>query len=132
MEDEDYRALIDLVAEELRRSGVPDIAHERHYIYVDAETGEAKLYEPEKRLILMLQAFERHVAMHDRHVVEQSLGTINRATRGEGPRRAVVVLASDGAAREIDLAEAPDLHLVRQDLLTLIGHLREIGLRGHF
>jgi hypothetical protein len=132
MEDEDYRALIDLVAEELRRSGVPDIAHERHYVYTDPETGEATLFEPQKRLTLMLEAFERHVAIQDRQVVEKSLETINRVTRGEGPRRVVVALASDGAAREIDLAEAPDLHIVRQDLVGLIGRLREIGFRGHF
>ncbi len=132
MEEEDYRALIRIVAAELRASGAPDISHERHYVYIHAETGEATLHEPQKRLMLMLEAFERHVAIQDRSIVEESLGTINRVTRGEGPRRAVIVLATDGAAREIDLSEAPDLGVVRQELRAFIGRLREIGLRGHF
>jgi hypothetical protein len=135
MDDEDYRALIELVAFELRRSGAPDIANERHYVAVDDEDGQPRLHEPQKRLILMLEAFERHVAVQDRAVVEKSLDTIGRtlqrnarAARAAVPERVVVELASDGYPREIDLADAPDMEVVREDLYRLIARLRDIGL----
>ena len=129
MDEEDYRALIDLIAGELAQSGAPDIADERHYTRTDPETGEAELYDPLKRLIEMLRAFERHVAIQDRSVAETALAVIRRAGRGEGPTRATVVLADDGGPREVDLAEAPDLSQVREDITRIIHRLMEDGFR---
>jgi len=134
MDDEDYRALIEVVTFELRRSGAPEISNERHYVAGDDEDGQPRLHEPQKRLMLMLEAFERHVAIQDRAVVEKSLDTIgrvlqrdSRALRVSVPERVVVELASDGYPREIDLAGAPDMGNVREDLHNLIGRLRDIG-----
>lgn len=130
MDDEDYRALIEIVAEELRLSGVPDIADERHYQRTDPETGDAHLVEPQKRLIEMLRAFDRHVSVRDGALVEQSLRAIRDMTRGEGPRHAVIALANDAEAREIDLGEAPDMREVRVDLNSLIARLSDFGFRS--
>lgn len=129
MNEDDYRALIDLVFEELTRSGAPEIADERNYTRTDPETGETELYDPMKRLIEMLRAFERHVATQDRSVAETALAVIRRAGRGDGPARATVVLADDGGPREIDLADAPDYSQVRKDITRIINRLMEDGFR---
>jgi len=130
MDDEDYRALIELVAGELRRSGAPEVAYERHYHRVNVESGQAYLVEPQKRLIEMLRAFDRYVSVRDRALVEQSMNAISRTTRGEGPNRVVVELASDGEVREVDLSEVPDMSAVRHDLSNLIARLSDNGFRS--
>ncbi len=129
MDEEDLRALIEVVADELALSGASDLADERHYTTTDPEGGESELYEPLKRLIEMLSAFERYLAIQDRGVAEGSLAVIRRAVRGDGPTRAVVELANDRGAREIDLAEAPDLAEVRKDITGIIHRLMEDGFR---
>ena len=129
MDEEDFRALIEVVAEELALSGASDLADERHYTTTDPESGETELYDPLKRLVEMLSAFERYVAIQDRGVAEASLAMIRRAVRGEGPTRAVVELANDRGAREIDLVEAPDLAEVREDIAGIIRRLMEDGFR---
>jgi hypothetical protein len=78
----------------------------------------------------MLRAFDRHVSVRDGALVEQSLRTIRDVTRGEGPSRAVIVLANDVEAREIDLAETPDMRSVRVDLNSLITRLSDFGFRS--
>lgn len=129
MDEEDFRELIEVVAEELTLSGAPDLADERHYTVVDDEAGEPKLYDPLKRLIEMLGAFERYVAIQDRNVAETSLAIIRRAVSGDVPSRAAVELADDRGPREIDLADAPDLAEVRDDITRIIHRLMEDGFR---
>lgn len=129
MDEEDFRALIELVAEELTLSGAADLADERHYTATLPETGESELYDPLKRLIEMLRAFERYVAIQDRSVAETSLAVIRGAVRGDGPSRAVVELPDDRGPREIDLAEAPNLVEVRGDVTRIIHRLMEDGFR---
>ncbi|HEX5182009.1 MAG TPA: hypothetical protein VFW19_02535 [Allosphingosinicella sp.] len=129
MDDDDYRALIEVVADELTRSGAPDIADENHYSWTDPDTGEAKLFEPRKRLIMMLQAFDRFVAIQDRALLTRSLATIQRGVRSDGPQRVVVALADDDGAREIDLADAPDFADVREGINNVIGRLLEDRFR---
>lgn len=127
MDEEDFRGLIELVAEELTLSGAADLADERHYTITDRETGETKLLDPTKRLVEMLRAFERYVAIQDRTVAEASLVAIQDAVRDEGPTRAVVELADDRGPREVNLAEAPDLAEVRRDINHIINRLMEDG-----
>ncbi|MBB3937988.1 hypothetical protein [Aureimonas phyllosphaerae] len=127
MDEEDFRALIELVAEELTLSGAADLADERHYTVTDLETGETKLSDPPKRLVEMLSAFERYIAIQDRTVAEASLARILGAVRNEGPTRVVVELADDRGPREINLAEAPDLAEVRHDINHIINRLMEDG-----
>ncbi len=129
MDDEDFRALIEVVAEELSLSGAPDLADERHYTVTNPETGEIELYDPQKRLIEMLNAFERHLAIQDRSVAETSLNVIRRMVLGEGPSRAAVELADDRGPREIDLADAPDLAELRHDITRIVHRLMEDGFR---
>ncbi|WP_312218204.1 hypothetical protein [Sphingobium yanoikuyae] len=129
MDDEDYLALIALVETELARSGLSDIANHRHYRVQNEETGDWKLYAPKDHLVALLEAFERHLAINDRAVVEASLDRINDFLIGEDRvKRAVCEIPGDGGSRFIDLAEAPDLSELRQELRVLLNQLRGPGL----
>ena len=125
MDDREYQALVELVERQLRISGVPGIADRRHYLEFDAESGEPRLLEPRQRLVLLLEAFERHVITQDGQLLEHCLAEKNDVVGGDGPRRIVVEVAGDGSAREVDLAEAPDMAPIRERLRGLISNLRD-------
>jgi hypothetical protein len=125
MDEDDYRAIIAVLEDELRASGAAELADERHYIDRDAETGDARLIEPAKRSVLMLKAFGRFLAIQDRETGRQALGTLAEYVEGDPPRRAIVELASDREYRAIDLDEAPDLSSIRADVARLSRRLAE-------
>jgi hypothetical protein len=129
LDDDDYRALIVIVSEELRASGAADLADERHYAKADEDTGETRLLDPPRRLIEMLEAFERFLAIQDREIYRAALTSIARTVEGEAPRRATVVLTTDDVPREVDLSETPDLSTIRKDLRRLIIRLLDGDLR---
>ena len=87
MDDDDYRALIAIVAEELRESGAAELADERNYARQEEETGEARLLDPQRRLIEMLEAFNRFLAIQDRQTYVSALSSIARSV--EARRRNV-------------------------------------------
>ena len=130
MDDDDYRALIDMLARELRAIGAGDIADERNYLRPAAEDGEARLHDPQQRLVEMLKAFERKLAIEDRETYDIALKRMNETLRGEGPRGAIVELGldEDREARIADLAHAPELGQVRRETNRLIGQLLESRL----
>ncbi len=129
MDDDDYRALIEVLSEELRMSGAADIADERHYVKQNEETGEAELTEPSKRLFDMLTAFDRHLAIQDLAMYKLALEKIRINIEGLSPENAVVVLAIDETVREVDLSEAPDLRDIRKALEGLLETLGPSDLR---
>ena len=127
MDDEDFRALIKLLQGELRAAGAADIADERHYFRLDVEVGEPRLHDPQKRLIEMLRAFERKLAVEDRETYHRALGRMNDTLPGEGPKGAVLELAreTDRDAVIIDLGAAPELGELRREAHRLIEGLLE-------
>lgn len=129
MDVDDYRELIEVLVQELRSSGAADIADERHYVEFDIETGETRLLNPQHRLIEMLKAFERFLAIQDRKVYHDALISIARTIEGEPPQRATVVLTTDDALREVDLSETPDLSPIREDLQRFVIRLLDGDLR---
>ena len=129
MDDDDYRALIEVLSEELRMSGAADIADERHYVKQNEETGETELIEPSKRIIEMLTAFDRHLAIQDVAMYALALEKLRINIEGPSPESAVVVLANDETMREVDLSKAPDLQDIRKDLKSLLETLGPSDLR---
>jgi hypothetical protein len=83
MEEDEYRALIEELVRQLRQVGADDVAEESNYVVTNPETGEGELLAPQERLIAMLQAFERFLAVRDGKVARGALGRI-RATLGSG------------------------------------------------
>ena len=86
MDENDYRALIELVETQLRDVGAPDITDARHYVSPNAETRDALLLPPKARLIAMLRAFGRLLAVEDRATYDIALTRI-RTKRGWSTRR---------------------------------------------
>lgn len=125
MNERDYRALIELVEGQLRSIGASDLADPQHYVVF--EDGEARLLDPFNRLIQMLEALDRKMAIEDRATFDAAMESLNRSTAGEGPRAALVELARDQEvdAVKVDLSGAPDLRETRMMLRRLIGQLRE-------
>lgn len=129
MDDDDYRAVIDALARELRSSGASDIADQRHYSAEDPDTGDRRLIAPQHRLVEMLYGFERFLAIQDRQTYTQAMGQIQATLLGKGPEAASVMQTTDDAPREYLLAEAPDLREVRDDVKALIARLLDGDLR---
>ncbi len=130
MDDDDFRALIELLQAQLREVGAAELADDRHYLRTDGDGEEARLFDPQKRLIQMLSAFERKLAVEDRNTYDKALERMDRTLRGEGPRGAVFERArdEDRAAIRIDLSQAPDLRELRDQISHLIGQLMESRL----
>jgi len=129
LDDEDYRALISILSEELRTVGAADIADERHYVTEDAETGELRLLIPQLRLIEMLEALDRFLAIQDGATYRAAISSISQSVDGAAPERATVLLTTDGLPREVDLSKAPELDFIRRDLRSLIGSLLDSDRR---
>ncbi len=125
MEDDDYHELIKLVADRLTAVGAGDIADERHYIINDPDTDERRILGPRYQLIAMLQAFERFLAIQDRGTYDAAFRLFNEWAPDRGPRT-VTFVPTEGAAdiNPVDLASAPDLSEVRDNLRELIYRLK--------
>ncbi|SCX34505.1 hypothetical protein [Agrobacterium rosae] len=123
MEDDDYFAIIAELQKQLRDSGAEDIADERHYAKTDFDTGERKILEPGARLLLMLEAFERHLSLEDRRTGEKAMTVINQ-TVSDGHVEGVILETQTG--RTVDLMGGPDLTSTREAVSRLIGRLREV------
>ena len=86
MEGEDFRVLIRVLAQQLQEIGAGDIADDRHYTENSPEMGARRVVPPRDQLVLMLQAFERFLAVRDRATYTDALGRINQNVRGDVPR----------------------------------------------
>ena len=130
MDDDDFRTLIELLKARLRAVGADDIADTRHYRDETDEDEEPRLLAPQKLLVEMLRAFDRRLASEDRNVYRDALDRMGQTLRGEGPKRAVLVLTGevDREAEEIDLGRAPDLSLVRKQVQLLIDRIADSRL----
>jgi len=128
MTDEEIEALIKLLVVQLEEVGLGELADERLYQIRDEETGEGFLPPPGKYLIEILETFERHLSIMDRHTYDNALYRISQFVE-DAPKAAVVELpATRGVARaEHDLGQLSFLSDIRGELHTLIGQLREAG-----
>jgi hypothetical protein len=134
VEEYEYRDLIKLVTDQLTAVGAADIAEERHYVVNDPDTDERRMVEPRFQLIAMLQAFERFLAIQDRGTYDAASQLFNEWVPDRGPR-AVIFVPTEGTAdvNPVNLASAPDLAEVRENLRDLIDQLEidpEPTLRG--
>jgi hypothetical protein len=125
MEDDEYRDLIKMVAEQLILVGASDIADERHYVVDDVDTDERRLVEPRRQLIGMLQAFERFLAIQDKATYDAAFQLFNEQIPEGGPR-AAIFLPTEGSVEmnPRNFATAPDLSEVRWSLRGLIDQLK--------
>lgn len=122
MNEEDFLAVIAALEEQLLTIGAAELVDPRHYSGI--ESAEAAP-SAKVRLLQMLSALDRQLAIEDGRTYERAMFSIRDAVRGDGPRGAVVILPDRD--RTIDLAGAPDLSEPRKLLAALIAGLREVG-----
>lgn len=127
MDDDDFLAIIAVLETRLRDADAGDIADPRHYLDRDPETGEARMPEPRKRLIEMLLAFDRFLAVRDRQTFKESMESLRRSLgrTADFGLQDVVVVSDDVRAHPVSLSETPDLSELRSDLQRLVGQLIE-------
>lgn len=125
MNSEDYLGLVDLLTRQLQESGAGEIASPRHYVEYNPETGETRLLPPRQRLIEMLAAFERFLAVRDRATLRSSLERINAlAIKGRVAAVEVLLTPGDGEGKVVNLAGAPELSEMRTQVRQLIRQLQ--------
>jgi len=122
VEEEDYLAVIAELERQLRDIGATDLADARHYTWRDAETGDPRMHDGQRRLTLMLEALGRKLAVEDRAIYVDALTRINRVVREGGPRSAAVETAD---RLLVSLNDAADLSDAREDLRRLIIEILE-------
>lgn len=135
MEDDDYRALIEELVRQLIGVGAQDLADEANYIVESPETGEGELLGPRERLIEMLQAFERFLAVRDGSVANAAFDNIQTSLRQSAetavaplPNGVIVELATERgvAPSQVNLLNAPNLRPVRGEVDALVRDLKSI------
>ena len=78
---------------------------------------------------MMLEAFDRFLAIQDRATYFNAMERLQRQLNDHAPTRAVFVpIADEESRKESDLAESPDLTEVRERLAVLITQLRIQGI----
>ncbi len=122
MNDEDYLALITLVQANFRNIGAPELGDQSHYLGEESETGEVRLLPARDRLIAMLRAFERFMAVRDAETYRRAMTRIAEWVE-EPPVRAVVLPLPGDEAATIDLQDAPELSEPRRRVHLLIERL---------
>lgn len=125
MNSDDYLSLIDLLTEKLQQSGAGEITAPQHYVEYNRETGETRLLPPRQRLIEMLAAFERFMAVRDRATLRLSLDRINvLATEGRVEEAEVLLTPGEEEGVAVDLARAPELSEIRAQVRQLVRQLQ--------
>jgi hypothetical protein len=124
MDEDDFRALIAELEAQFTEIGAPELADEVSYTFRDENTGEERLLEPRERLIAMLRAFDRYLAVRDGATFRNALGRIRDYTRGGGPERVSFVPVADESAPHLrELSDTLDLSQLRRSLHALIEQL---------
>jgi hypothetical protein len=133
MDEDDFRAIIEVLIGELRAIGADEVADEANYVVANPETGDGELMEPQERLTEMLLAFERFLAVRDGSVARDALERIQTELRASSrtvstaiPNGAVVVVAAERefTRGEVNLLNAPDLKPLRAQVHVLVQQLQ--------
>jgi hypothetical protein len=124
MADDDYRALIAELEAQFVQIGAPELADETYYTFRDENTGEERLLEPRRRLIAMLWAFDRFLAVRDSETYRDAIVRLQEYTHGGGPERVSFAPVADTIATDLrDLSSIPDLSDLRRHVRLLIEQL---------
>lgn len=129
MELEEFEQLIEQTSGLLREAGVGTLADRGRYTVRDPpETAGPRALPPDRQLIEMLVAFERHLAILDRGTFQSALEIVNGAiVDGELEDAVFIPTAREGEGATFSLRNAPDLHGLRVRVKELIKRLGEEG-----
>lgn len=126
MDTEDYLEFVELFQSQLREAGAGELADITLYAVRAADTDDLRPVSPREQAIGMLQAFERYLAIRDRHTFSTALTQINEALAEPALEDAEFVpLTEAHLGRTFSLGAAPDLSALRKDLQVLIAQLQD-------
>lgn len=133
MEETDWLEILRLIQTELRDIGLTSIAELSGY---DEETFEGRRsYGARKLAMLMLEALDRHLAIHSPRTVEQAMQMIRENVETRGIDAAILINNGD----DIEVEEREREEVLRgderipsaiEDLRTLMGQLLEADSSG--
>lgn len=133
MEERDWLEILRLIRAELRNIGLNSIAELSGF---DEETYEGRrTYGARKLTILMLEALDRHLAIHSPKTVEQAMKMIRENVDTRGIDAAILINNGD----DIEVEEREGEEVLRgderipsamEDLRILIGQLLEADSSG--
>lgn len=135
MNDEDFMHLIDIVKSQLSQAGLNDLAEDDRYLIRSEGDGfEARLPPPQKHLIELLLAFERHLIVNTVQTARNALRSINQTSFSEGGSIEDVQIqpfdrASVGFEPEAypSLLQGPDYAETLIEVRKLINGIRDTG-----
>ncbi|MEP3635367.1 MAG: hypothetical protein ABJM82_16935 [Shimia thalassica] len=133
MDDEDWLEILRHIQAELREIGLHSIAELSGY---DEETHEARRsFGSRKLTILMLEALDRHLAIHSSDTVDVALNMIRENSDSKGLDGAILINDRDdidveGRDHEEILRGDPRVPSAMKDLRNLIGQLLEADSSG--
>lgn len=133
MDDEDWLEILRHIQSELREIGLYSIAEISGY---EEETYEAsRSFRARKLAIMMLEALDRHMAIHSSETVDLALSIIRENSDSEGLDGAILINDRDdidveGRDREEKLRGDPRIPSAMKDLRDLIGQLLEADSSG--
>jgi hypothetical protein len=119
VDEYDYQSVLEYLQSEFNREGLTDLADPRNYTVV--RDGRTEIAPPRIRLVEMLRAFERFLAMRDRHTYHLALGRMMQGVHGPRPDQVLVRPALDGES--VDLSRAPDFGPIRVEIRILLDEL---------
>jgi hypothetical protein len=124
MDEDDFRALIAEMEAHCLEIGASELADENHYTLRDEDTGEDRLLEPRERLIAMLFALERFMAVRDRSTFIDAMSRIRQHTSSGGPEQVFFVPVADESVRgDRAFSDVPNLFQLRRSVHSLIEQL---------
>jgi hypothetical protein len=129
MNESEAEAVIAVFADRLREIGEPEIAEQDDLVF-RSDDGIVRRYDPRKRLVLMIQAFERSLALQDSSTFQVARNTIDRLADGfHGAEIVIVRVPEAGDTGVIALSHAPLRMEDLPDLSDLRVRLRELAAR---
>ncbi|SDX69204.1 hypothetical protein SAMN04488041_11219 [Sulfitobacter pontiacus] len=133
MDDEDWLEILRHIQAELREIGLQSLAELSGYA---EETHEARRsFGARKLTILMLDALDRHLAIHSSDTVDRALNIIRENSDSERLDGAILINDRDdidveGREHEEMLRGDPRIPSAMKDLRNLIGQLLEADSSG--
>ncbi len=119
MDDRDREMLALELAENFRRLGAPELADDATYAE-DTPDGRYRP-EPRKRLVLMLEALDRMMALEDAATLDDARNRLAQTMDQPSPDLHILPMADEaGVARDPLYFDLPRLSDVRKDLDRLI------------
>ena len=126
MDENDFREFISTVELRLSEIGASELADEGNYVFQDPNTGEERLLDPKQRLLEMLLAFDRYMAVRDGATFQDAMGRIRQNIRDGFPQGATFVPVADTlVSAEANLSNVPNLSEVRLSLEALFRQIHD-------